>query len=144
MQLSMGATLIQCRGQVYGINHATPGDPALGADPVNAGNAEDAQGQNFSAMAARIANLQFQRQPVVDRAEEAAGFLTKALDGGASLAQGPNAGRGLKAHVQPPRRCAGHGRWGCGNRGFVRKTLAGHDAYSFYRGTKRTDGQCAA
>ena len=76
-------------GQVDGINDAAPGTPALGADPVNAGNAEDAQGQNFSAMAARIANLQFQRQPVVDRAEEAAGFLTKALDGGAESRAGP-------------------------------------------------------
>ena len=69
----------------------------------------------------------------------------KALDGGAESRAGPRRrARGLKAHVQPPRRSAGHGRWGCGNRGFVRKTLAGHDAYSFYRGTKRTDGQCAA
>ena len=107
MQLSMGATLIQCRGQVYGINHATPGYPALGADPVNAGNADDAQGQNFSAMAARIANLQFQRQPVVDRAEEAAGFLTKALDGGAESRAGPR----RRARPQGSRTAAQAERW---------------------------------
>ena len=104
-------------GQVDGINDAAPGTPALGADPVYAGNAEQAQRQPFGAVAAaRVGNFQVQRQPAVDRAEDAAGLEDHVRDGGAGFAEGADAGCGLERYEQQRGRIGGGG----GNRGGVR------------------------